>query len=93
MNQASQVSSALLHAGRRDFARRQAGKNSPSRQSGGGLFTDAFTVEPQFPAQPGRNRDGLLGRFTPQPTPDPHNPGCAGGPRSVIVLSGQSNSD
>jgi hypothetical protein len=62
-------------AARRDFARRQAGKNSPSRQSGGGLFADAFTVEPKFPARPGGN--GLSGRFTPQPTPDPHNPGTS----------------
>ena len=78
-------------AARRDFARRQAGKNSPSRQSGGGFVADAFTVEPKFPARPGGN--GLFGRFTPKPTPDLHNPGCAGGPRSVTVLSGQRNSD
>lgn len=25
--------------------------------------------------------------------PDPRNPGCVGGPRSITVLSGQRNSD
>ena len=80
-------------AAKRDFSQRQAGKTPTSRQLGGGLFADAFTVEPKFPARPGRNGDGLFGRFTPQPTPDPHNPGCAGGPRSLTVLSGQRNSD
>jgi len=39
---------------KRDFARRQAGKTPTSRQSGGGFFADAFTVEPKFPARPGR---------------------------------------
>jgi hypothetical protein len=40
-------------AAKRDFARRQAGKNPTSRQSGGGLFTDAFPVKPQYPGRPG----------------------------------------
>ena len=80
-------------AAKRDFARRQAGKTPTSRQSGEGFFADAFTVELKFTARPGRNRDGLLGRFSAQPTPDPYNPGCARGPRSIIVLSGQRNSD
>lgn len=79
-------------AAKRDFARRQAGKNPTSRQSGGGLFADAFLVKPQYPARPGGNE--LFGRFTPKPTPDPHNPGCAGGPRSITVLSSKrSQSD
>ena len=78
-------------AARRDFARRQAGKNSPIRQSGGGFVADAFTVEPKFPARPGGN--GLFGRFTPEPTPDPHNSGCAGGPRSITVLSQSKSSE
>ena len=80
-------------AAKRDFARRQAGKTLTSRQSGEGFFADAFTVELKFTARPGRNRDGLLGRFSAQPTLDPYNPGCARGPRSIIVLSGQRNSD
>ena len=78
-------------AAKRDFARRQAGKNPTSRQSGGGFFADAFTVKPQFPARPGRNGDGLFGRFSPRPTPDPSNPGCASGPRSVTVLSSDNS--
>ena len=80
-------------ATKRDFARRQAGKTPTSRQSGGGFFADAFTVEPKFPARPGRNRDGLLGRFSAQLTPDPYNPGCAGGPRSITVLSQSKSSE
>ena len=80
-------------AAKRDFARRQAGKTPTSRQSGGGFFADAFTVEPKFPARPGRNRDGLLGRFSAQLTPDPYNPGCAGGPRSITVLSQSKSSE
>lgn len=80
-------------AARRDFARRQTGKKPTSGRSGGSPFAEAFTVEPKFPARPGGNGDGLFGRFTPRPTPDPRNPGCAGGPRSITVLSGQRNSD
>ena len=44
-------------AAKRDFARRQAGKTPTSRQSGGGFFADAFTVEPKFPARPGGNAE------------------------------------
>ena len=43
------------------------------------------------PGQPPGGGDGLLGRFSPQTGPDPYNPGCAGGPRSITVLSGQQN--
>ena len=80
-------------AAKRDFARRQTGKKPTSGRSGGSPFAQAFTVEPKFPARPGRNRDGLLGRFSVQPTPDPYNPGCAGGPRSITVLSQSKSSE
>ena len=80
-------------AAKRDFARRQTGKKPTSGRSGGSPFAQAFTVEPKFPARPGRNRDGLLGRFSAQPTPDPYNPGCAGGPRSITVLSQSKSSE
>jgi hypothetical protein len=83
-------------AAKTNFARRQRRQTSnkpTSSKSSGSIFAEAFTVEPKFPARPGRNGDGLFGRFTPQLTPDPHNPGCAGGPRSITVLSGQRNSD
>ena len=33
----------------------------------------------------------LLRKLQPRPTLDPYNPGCAGGPRSITVLSSQSN--
>ena len=35
----------------------------------------------------------LLGRFSAKLTPDPYNPGYPRGPRSIIFLSGQRNSD
>ncbi len=76
---------------RKAAANRARNSKAGNSQSGGSPFAEAFTVEPKFPARPGRNGDGLFGRFTPQPTPDPHNPGCAGGPRSITVLSGQQN--
>nr|QUS63743.1 hypothetical protein [Haslea silbo]QUS63948.1 hypothetical protein [Haslea silbo] len=80
-------------AAKRDFARRQKGKKPTSGRSGGSPFAQAFTVEPKFPARPGRNQDGLLGRFSAQPTPDPYNPGCTGGPRSITVLSQSKSSE
>lgn len=45
--------------------------------------------------QPGQAEGGnrLFGRFSARPTPDPSNPGCAGGPRSLTVLSGQRNAN
>jgi hypothetical protein len=39
---------------------------------------------------PPKNGNGLFGR---RPTPDPYNPGCASGPRSVTVQLSQQNSD
>lgn len=79
-------------AAKKDFARRQAGKNPTSRQSSGSFFANAFTIESKFPSRLGQN--GLFDRFSfsPRPTPDPYNTGCAGGPRSITVLSGQRNS-
>ena len=79
-------------AAKRDFARRQTGKKATIGRSGVSPFAQAFTVEPKFPARTGRNINGLLGLFFAQPTPDPYNRGCARGPRSIIVRSGQRNS-
>ena len=62
-------------AAKRDFARRQAGKNPTSRQSGGGLFADAFTVKPQYPARPGRLEP--FGKIPPKLWTDAHNPGTS----------------
>ena len=47
----------------------------------------------QFQTGPAEGGNGLFGRFSARPTTDPYNPGCAGGPRSITVLSGQRNSD
>jgi hypothetical protein len=72
-------------AAKRDFARRQAGKPPTSRQSGGGFFTDAFPVRPQYPGRPG----GLepFDRVPPKLGPNPGNPGGGNGPRSSPTLS------
>lgn len=81
-------------AAKRNFTRRQKNKKvAPSQRSGGSIFTNAFTSEPNFPARPGGNVDGLFGRSTPRPSSDSRNPGCASGPRSITVLSGQRHSD
>jgi hypothetical protein len=78
---------------RKATANRARNSKAGNSQSGISPFAQAFTVEPKFPARPGQNRDGLFGRFSARPTPDPSNPGCAGGPRSITVLSGQSNAN
>jgi hypothetical protein len=72
-------------AAKRDFARRQAGKNPTSRQSGGGFFADAFPVRPRYPGRPG----GLepFGRVPPKLGPNPGNPVGGNGPRSSTTLS------
>jgi hypothetical protein len=76
-------------------------------KSGGSYFAEAWSSNPskrsrpaaanrlaqQFQTAPAEGGNGLFGRFSPQPTLDPHNPGCAGGPRSITILSGQRNSD
>ena len=85
---------ARAKADARKAASNRAGNSKAGNsQSIGSPFAEAFTVKPNFSTRPGRNGDELVGRFPPQPTPDPHNPGCAGGPRSITVLSGQRNSE
>lgn len=69
-------------AAKRDFARRQAGKNPTSRQSGGGFFADTFTVRPRYPGRPGR-----LEPFVRIPLKLGPNPGGGDGPRSSTTLS------
>jgi hypothetical protein len=80
---------------------------SAKSKSGGSGFAEALSsnhsnrsrpaaanrLAQQFQTGPAKGGNGLFGRFTPQPTPDPHNPGCTGRPRSITVLSGQRNSD
>lgn len=74
-------------------------------KSGGNIFAEAWSKNhsnrsrpaaanrfaQQFQTGPAEGGNGLFGRFSPRPTPDPSNPGCAGGPRSITVLSGQRN--
>jgi hypothetical protein len=76
-------------------------------KSGGSSFAEAWTQNPskrsrpvatnrlaqQFQTGPAEGGNGLFGRFSARPTPDPSNAGCASGPRSITVLSGQCNSD
>ncbi len=52
----------------------------------------ANRLSQQFQTVPAKNGNGLFGRFSARPTPDPYNPGCAGGPRSITVRSSHDNS-
>ena len=81
--------------------RPKAAKSKP----GGSSFAEAWSTNhpnrsrpaaanrlaQQFQTGPAQGGNGLFGRFSARPTPDPSNPGCAGGPRSLTVLSGQRN--
>lgn len=88
-------------------ANRARNSKAGNSQSGGSPFAQAWTpnhsnrlrpaaanrLAQQFQTGPVEGGNGLFGRFSARPTPDPSNPGCAGGPRSITVLSGQRNSD
>ena len=100
------ASSKAKGAARRDFARRRnKGKSSgsifaqgffPQRQYGSRPAAAnrlAQQFQFQFQSGPAKGGNGLFGRFSARPTPNPYNPGCAGGPRSITVVSGQRNSD
>jgi len=80
-----------------------------NEKGGKGVFAEAWVQNPYQRSGPGaanrlakklnpgqvegRSVNGLSGRFSARPTPDPYNPGCAGGPRSITVLSSQENSE
>ena len=68
----------------------EAWSSNPSKRS---RPAAANRLAQQFQTGPAEGGNGLFGRFSARPTPDPSNPGCAGGPRSITVLSGQRNSD
>lgn len=82
---------------------RKGAKSEPGRNG----FAEAWLQNPSNPLRPAAaNRlaqqlqpgqaeggNGLFGRFSLRPTLDPYNPGCASGPRSVTVLSGQRNAN
>lgn len=92
---------------RKAAANRARNSKAGNSQSGGSPFAEAWTpnhsnrlrpasanrLAQQFQTGPVEGGNGLFGRFSARPTPDPSNPGCAGGPRSITVLSGQRNSD
>jgi hypothetical protein len=75
-------------------------------KSGGSYFAEAWSSNPskrsrpaaanrlaqQFQTAPAEGGNGLFGRFSARSTPDPSNPGCAGGPRSIKVLSQSKSS-
>lgn len=82
---------------------RKAITNRPKAAKSGSSFAEAWApntskrsrpaaanrLAQQFQTGPVEGGNGLFGRFSARPTPDPYNPGCAGGPRSV--LPGQRN--
>ena len=47
----------------------------------------------KFQTVPAEGGNGLFGRFSARPTLDPYNPGCAGGPKSVTLLSQSKSSE
>ena len=61
----------------------EAWSSNPSKRS---RPAAANTLAQQFQPGPAEGGNGL---FSARPTPDPSNPGCAGGPRSITVLSSQ----
>ncbi|MGK0448860.1 MAG: hypothetical protein ACJA2M_002661 [Polaribacter sp.] len=86
-------------------AARKAITNRPKAAKSGSIFAEAWapnTLKGSRPAAANRlaqqfqtglveGGNGLFGRFSARPTPDPYNPGCAGGPRSITVRPGQRN--
>jgi hypothetical protein len=71
----------------------QLGK--PKKRTGGG-FVDAFSQQPPYTSKPGGmhgSDQGLFNRFSPRATPNFHNPGNAGGPRSITVVGSAKSSD
>ena len=64
---------------KRDFEKRQTGKKKTTKPSAGSPFVQSFTIEPNFSSRPNRNR--LFRKFTP----NERNPGCARGPRTILL--------
>ena len=76
-------------------------------RSNGGFFVEGLLQNPSRRSRPAAaNRlaqkfrpggqaggNGFFGRFSTRPTPNPHNPECGGGPKSVTVVSSQSSSN
>jgi hypothetical protein len=69
-------------------------KADASRNAKAGKFSSGSTIIPGASGYVPQKTYCLSNKNRPpscQPTPDPHNPGCAVGPRSITVLSGQQN--
>lgn len=65
--------------------KKNSGKSANSKSSSGSsLFVEGFQTPNYSKRGPG---DGILGQFGPKPGPNPSNPGCAGGPRSITVIN------
>lgn len=76
-------------------------------KSGGSGYAEAWSSNPskrsrpaaanrlaqQFQTGPAEGGNGLFSRFSAPRTPDPYNPGCAGGPRSITVVSQSKSSE
>jgi hypothetical protein len=67
----------------------EAWSSNPSKRS---RPAAANRLAQQFQTGPVEGGNGLFGRFSTRPTPDPYNSGCAGGPRSITVLSQSKSS-
>ena len=92
---------------RKAATNRAKGPNAAKSKPGGNSFAEAWSSNPskrsrpaaanrlaqQFQSGPAEGGNGLFGRFSARPTPDPYNPGCAGGPRSITVLSQSKSSE
>lgn len=87
----------------------RARKTSPTLKSGKIGVAEAFSPNSPSLSRPAaadrlgnhlqyqtglaKNGNGIFGRFSARPLPDPSNPGCAGGPRSITHLSKARSSE
>lgn len=85
---ANKPKAAKPKPGGRYFA--EAWPSNPSKRS---RPAAANRVAQQFQTAPAEAGNGLFGRFSARPTPDPQNPGCSSGPRSITVLSQSKSSE
>jgi len=90
---------------RKAITNRTKGPKAAKSKPGGSSFAEAWVQNPSNRARPeGANRlaqqfqsgqaqggNELFGQFSTRLTPDPSNPGCAGGLRSITVRSSQHN--
>jgi len=84
-------------------ARSDARTNRAKGPKKGGVVAEAWLQNPSKRTRPAAaNRlakqlheggNGLFGRFSARPAPDPRNPGCAGEPKSITALSSQNSPD